>query len=84
MLKNDITDFSVHVACTNTRPVAGILLHSLESEVLETIHLLRDLSKRGYVPFEPTSVVELSEAECGPVRLTVVCRADKKAIQMPK
>ena len=50
-MKNDVTiDFSVDVARTTVHPVAGILLDLLESEVLETIYSLRDLSKRVWWP----------------------------------
>ena len=45
---HDVTiNYSVDDARTNGYPVAGILLDPLESEVLETIYSLRDLSKRG-------------------------------------
>ena len=50
-MKKDVTiDFSVDVARTNAHPVAGILLDPLESEVLEPIYSLRDLSNRDTCP----------------------------------
>ena len=50
----DVTiDFSVDVALQNVHPVAGIFLDPLESEVLETIYSLRDLSKWVAGPLHP-------------------------------
>ena len=38
-MENEITiEFSVDIACTNTHPVAGIVIDPLESEVLEAAY----------------------------------------------
>ena len=54
VMKSDVTVcFSIAVVRRNVHPVTGILLDLLESEVLETIYLLRGLSKRPPGPFVP-------------------------------